>query len=76
VGPEGLVLEAEAVEDALGLPVAPRGDLDVVAAIAQQLDHRPQNERVRSRRAIDPDAQGSLLARRMPAFSSAHGRRG
>src|SRR5215212_1069719 len=37
------------------LPVLPRGDLDLVAALAQQCDQGPEDEHVRGRRQIDPD---------------------
>ncbi len=57
MGAERLVLEAEAIEQALGLPVAAGGDRDVVAALAQRLDHRPQHHRMGRGGAVDPDPQ-------------------
>ena len=52
---ERLVLEPEALEQALGLPVVAGGDLDLVPALAKQRDHRPQHDRMGRGGAVDPD---------------------
>ena len=57
--PTDLVREPEPVEDPDRLPVLARGDLDLVPALAQALDDRPQDERVRRGRAVDPDPHRS-----------------
>ena len=53
------------------LRVVARGDLDLVALLAQQLDERPEDERVRARRHVDPDlhatSRSSGASRRMPS---------
>ncbi len=74
MAPDDGVLEAEALEDADGLPVLARGDLDLVAALAQALDDRPQHERVRGGCAVDPDPHGlSLVSGRSSAYAVASG---
>ena len=55
VAAERLVGEAEPLEQALRLAVVTGGDRDLVAALAQRLDHRPQHHRVGRGRAVDPD---------------------
>ena len=55
VAADDLVLEPEPLEDADRLAVLARRDLDLVAARAQALDHRAQDERMRRGGAIDPD---------------------
>ena len=50
-----------------GLCVLARRDLDLVAARLEQLDERPEDERVRTRRHVDPDPHRGdhLLERRV-----------
>ena len=47
---------AVALDQLQGLRVVARGDLDLVAARLEQLDERPEDERMRARRHVDPDA--------------------
>ena len=61
---DDLVLEPEPVEQLEGLPVLARGDLDVVAGVAQALDDRPENERMRGGSAVDPDPHAPKLTAR------------
>ena len=44
------------------LRVLARRDLHLVAAREQQLDQRPEDERMRARGHVDPDAHGPTLA--------------
>ncbi len=53
--PDDGVIQAQTLQDPDRLPVLARRDLDLVAALAQELDDRPQHERVRGGGAIDPD---------------------
>ena len=48
-------LEAVQLEELQRLRVVARGDLDLVAALAQQSDQRPEHEHVRRRGHVDPD---------------------
>ncbi len=54
---ERFVCEAEALEQAFGLAVVAGGDRDLVTALAEQRDHRPQHDRMGRGRAVDPDPQ-------------------
>ena len=56
VAPHDGVLEAQALEDSDRLAVLARRDLDLVTLLAQALDDRPQDKRMRGSGAIGPDA--------------------
>ena len=52
---EALERDPEALEHALGLPVAAGADRHLVPTLGQALDDRPQHERVSGGGAVDPD---------------------
>ena len=51
-------LEAEPLGDAERRAVVAHGQLDLVAGSARALDHRPEDDRVRSRREVEPESHG------------------
>jgi hypothetical protein len=61
VAADGGVGNAEPVEDPQRLPVLAGSDDHLVPLSLQALDQRPQDERVRRRRAVDPDQHAATL---------------
>src|SRR5207248_3127342 len=54
---EHLGVDPVQLEELKRLRVLPRRDLDLVAALPQELDERPEHEYVRRRGHVDPDAE-------------------
>ena len=59
---DGGVLDAHALEQPERLRVVASGDVHLVAARAQALDDRPEHERVRGRRHVEPHPPSSQSA--------------
>src|SRR5581483_537293 len=63
---DDLGLERVQAQEFERLRVLARGDLHVVAVVPQKRDERPEDEHVRARRHVDPDADGLPRSRCRP----------
>jgi hypothetical protein len=59
VAPHGDVVDPHPLEQRDRLRVVARGDLHLVSGLAEEADDRAEDDRVRGRRHVDPDPQGS-----------------